>query len=695
MTSPFRNTQNHNTRPSILPDLLYPRSSYASIAAASPRPTSGTQGGGSRTQGPSSFSHILNPVDSDWDSQYLPPVRSHHGLDDMTQNGSNLDGGAGSGGLYQTRSQQQLPPFSRAFEMFMSRTTLDNLPGTDPFVGGRASSSSSGGSSFPRPSYLQGSNYLARLEQQTQQKAAAQREKDAELKNASNAASQGNKTASSQAYLGLTYDVIERTPPHEEEDAVDPLPTRWGTGKDDKASGLEVLSDGLEVKYTGPRNQNEREHEACAIRADHTMPVQCGLYYFEVTILSKRHNDTIGIGFSSKTVALNRAPGWEPESWGYHGDDGHCFASQSAGKHYGPTFTTGDTIGCGVNFGTGTAFFTKNGKDLDTAFREVRGKLYPSVGMKKPGEHVRVNFGQTPFKEIQQLEEQIAQADTSKLAPPLDETEVIQQLVLQFLQHDGYVDTARAFAKELQTEKQALCLDPNTEVPGIDIRDDQDANNRQQIRRAILEGDIDKAIKHTNLCYAHVLEENEQVYFRLRCRKFIELIRREAEMNMVGGGGPKGTHAVAASNNGHGQSLPGEDMELDEEMEDLDTSLDVRDLAQDALQYGQALQAEFADDERKEVRAALKDIFGLMAYQNPLKESKLSYLLDRKGRVAVAEELNSAILQSLGKSSRAALENVYAQTSVLLDELAEAGGPGAFVTLQGIIDDIPVPSQRL
>ncbi|ROV96824.1 hypothetical protein VMCG_07920 [Cytospora schulzeri] len=602
----------------------------------------------------------------------------------MAQNGSNLEGGAGSG-LYQTRSQQ-LPPFSRAFEMFMSRTTLDNIPGTDPIIGGRASSSSNGANSFLRPSYLRGTNYLARLEQQTQQKALAQREKDAEVKNGSTATSQGNKSASSLSHLGLTYDVIERTPPHEEEDAVDPLPTRWGTGKDDKASNLEVLSDGLEVKYTGTRNPNERDHEACAIRADHAMPVQCGLYYFEVRILSKRHTDsTIGIGFSSKSVSLNRAPGWEPESWGYHGDDGHCFASQNAGKHYGPTFTTGDVIGCGVNFRTGTAFFTKNGVHLGTAFREVRGKLYPSVGMKKPGEH----------NEVQKLEEQIAQADTSRLAPPLDETDVIQQLVLQFLQHDGYVETARAFAKEIQTEKKALCLDPNTEIPGIDIRDDQDANNRQRIRRAILEGDIDKAIKDTNEFYLGVLEENEQVYFRLRCRKFIELIRREAEMNMVGGGGPKGTHAVTTSNNGHGQPPPGEDMELDEEMEDLDTPSDVRDLAQDALQYGQALQAEYAGDERKEVRAALKDIFGLMAYQNPLKESKLSYLLDRKGRVAVAEELNSAILQSLGKSSRAALENVYAQTSVLLDDLAEAGGPGAFVTLQGIIDDIPVPSQRL
>jgi hypothetical protein len=32
-----------------------------------------------------------------------------------------------------------------------------------------------------------------------------------------------------------------------------------------------------------------------------------------------------------------------------------------------------------------------------TAFREIKGKLFPSVGMKKPGEHIRVNFGQSPF----------------------------------------------------------------------------------------------------------------------------------------------------------------------------------------------------------------------------------------------------------------------------------------------------------
>lgn len=162
-----------------------------------------------------------------------------------------------------------------------------------------------------------------------------------------------------------------------------------------------------------------------------------------------------------------------------------------------------------------------------------------------------------------------------------------------------------------------------------------------------MEGDIDKALKHTKASYPQVLEENEQVHFRLRCRKFIEMIRREAETNLVGAGGPKGNHANVniSGNNGHTQPPAVEDMELDEDMEDLDGAAGQRDLTQDALLYGQTLQAEYRGDERREVHSALNEIFGLMAYPNPLKEPKVAHLLDRKGRVAVAEELNSAILR--------------------------------------------------
>lgn len=71
----------------------------------------------------------------------------------------------------------------------------------------------------------------------------------------------------------------------------------------------------------------------------------------------------IGVGFSSNKASVERLPGWETESWAYHGDDGKSFygETQGQGRPYGPTFGVNDTVGCGVNFSTMSAFFTKNG----------------------------------------------------------------------------------------------------------------------------------------------------------------------------------------------------------------------------------------------------------------------------------------------------------------------------------------------
>jgi Ran-binding protein 9/10 len=117
-------------------------------------------------------------------------------------------------------------------------------------------------------------------------------------------------------------------------------------------------------------------------------------------------NSHIGVGFCRSSFTLNKLPGWEPESWGYHGDDGYTFCSQGVGKTYGPTFTTGDVVGCCINFRKRIAFYTKNGVELDTAFRDLtfdtpgrttKGDFWPAVGFRTPGEHLRINFGQKPF----------------------------------------------------------------------------------------------------------------------------------------------------------------------------------------------------------------------------------------------------------------------------------------------------------
>ena len=53
----------------------------------------------------------------------------------------------------------------------------------------------------------------------------------------------------------------------------------------------------------------------------------------------------MGVGLSAQGVNMNRLPGWDKHSYGYHGDDGNSFCSSGTGQAYGPTFTTNDIIG--------------------------------------------------------------------------------------------------------------------------------------------------------------------------------------------------------------------------------------------------------------------------------------------------------------------------------------------------------------
>lgn len=79
----------------------------------------------------------------------------------------------------------------------------------------------------------------------------------------------------------------------------------------------------------------------------------------------------MGIGLTAQNFKSNRLPGWDKQSYGYHGDDGNSFSSSGNGKTYGPTFTTDDIIGCGVNLVTNTCFYTKNGHNLGIAFSDL------------------------------------------------------------------------------------------------------------------------------------------------------------------------------------------------------------------------------------------------------------------------------------------------------------------------------------
>jgi len=112
---------------------------------------------------------------------------------------------------------------------------------------------------------------------------------------------------------------------------------------------------------------------------------------------------------------------------------------------------------------------------------------YPTVGMKKPGEMVRVNFGQEPFAfdidKMVQDEKAAIQAEIARTKTEAGalggEDALIHQLVGQYLAHDGYVETTRAFSDEIVEEARALANNDEEDVSYRAAVEDLDALNRQ------------------------------------------------------------------------------------------------------------------------------------------------------------------------------------------------------------------------
>lgn len=194
-------------------------------------------------------------------------------------------------------------------------------------------------------------------------------------------------------------------------------------------------------------------------------------------------------------------------------------------------------------------------------------------------------------------------------------------------------------------------------------------------------------------------------------------MRRSNELSAASAAKRRGS-----TSNSHEHAVFDQEMELDDgdgdswaadgmDTEEPEVVAQFNQLLTEAVQYGQQLRADYPTDENGGDKKLLDDIFSLVAYPDP-KRSVHGHYLDAEGRVAVAEELNSAILGmllglfilllclcsylqettltqhcivSLGKSSAAALERLYQQTEVLVNEISEDGGAGAFINIR---DDI-------
>lgn len=508
------------------------------------------------------------------------------------------------------------------------------------------------------------------------------------------------------------------------------LPSAWNPN--DKGQCVELSSDNRRLKYVGV---GKDDTDAASVRSNFPMRSQCGIFYFEVEIVSKGRDGYIGIGFCWQSNLLSRLPGWDDHSWGYHGDDGHSFCGSGNGRPYGPKFGTGDTIGCGINFQDMTAFYTKNGVHLGTAFTNIQGaSLYPCVGFRTPGEQVEVNFGDKEFKfdiehyikeEKSKVLAEIAAipitetaingpnpsnaSSSSTPAKPMvkssnpainnmESTKILHDLVLSYMTHHGFSSSAKTFAKDVAQVRVS-----NGEAAASELlENEQDMLQRQEIRHAMMAGDVDMAIELCEKHYPSVLDDNDMLLFKLECHKFIELMRRNAEHQGYQAKPPAPTTKAVGSKQ--------DDMEIDDNevevrrgykrrrsvhdeedassissassAESVEDDDELEGLLSNAMVYGQQLQKNYGRDERPEVQKALVETFSLIAYRDPF-QSPIAHVLEERRVDDLVNELNSAILVSQNRPAMPQLERMYKQSQAAIQELVLAGhGKASVIDVQ-------------
>ncbi|KAK0648538.1 concanavalin A-like lectin/glucanase domain-containing protein [Cercophora newfieldiana] len=166
-------------------------------------------------------------------------------------------------------------------------------------------------------------------------------------------------------------------------------------------------SDKRLARFTERRIKDQTPVAGSTARTDFCMPAGANVYYFEVTIeklisAESEYGNTpaMSVGFCEEHASLSGLLGSDDGGWRYDSADGHKYSEYGVQKYDEP-YAEGAVTGCGVDFRTHTAFFTRDGKFLGQAFTEIRGKLYPAISFGwnvGKGSCVSANFGNDPEK---------------------------------------------------------------------------------------------------------------------------------------------------------------------------------------------------------------------------------------------------------------------------------------------------------
>jgi len=347
--------------------------------------------------------------------------------------------------------------------------------------------------------------------------------------------------------------------------------------------------------------------------------------------------------------------------------------------------------------------------------------IYPTVGLQHSGDSIRANFGHEPFKfdidyHVQQqrnttwnkilstpLDRSIVRGHNRRtgvgsiasitndigIQPPLtdgESKEVLNQLVMSYLVHHGYAKSARAF------ERQSKGSDREGSSGGrVDSEDhvmdtggnnnavESDIESRTGIVNSVHAGDMDSAINSLRSHYPTVLEADKQLMlFKLRFRKFVELILATAElkkkmkatkerelvppvkeesptqdwmdeemsMDVDDDAPPAPAPLMTYRSLSTESSRSGHHKELRPDVQEINGQYEAA--LNEAISYGQALSSDYHSASRPELQQLFKRTFGIVAWEDPLEPGgPMADIAGQESRNALAHEINQAILSIL------------------------------------------------
>lgn len=425
----------------------------------------------------------------------------------------------------------------------------------------------------------------------------------------------------------------------------------------DKSPHIQIGQQGT-LSYCGP---GKSENDAAAIRTLGPVPVSLGIFYWELRILNKGRDGHIAIGIGTGSVSLNRLPGWESQSIGWHGDDGFIFVGSGNGAPFGPCYSTGDTVGCGIDFVNERIFFTRNAVVVgNVPIPSMDTQWFPMIGFRTPGEQVATNFEKPHLFD---LEEYVAR-QTFTIKSAIDSISLLSynhqtdgnlqpfclreldlmRILLNWLLAQGFLAASEAFFSSAFEQSSYHCvLDaPLVSPASRDIAQQlltreelqeelEQVKHRMEIVELVRNGCIKECLGKMD---RRILEQDRSLSFRLHTQHFIELIRSYYQ--------PK-------------------------EQQDENQAL-----LKQILEWGSFLAKEYAQE------PLLNSLFCLVAYKGAQgmcgpAQWTLSYF-DLSLRNEVASQLNTAIQTHNQHPQQSQLEIMLRQAYSVRDFLAEVDG---------------------